>query len=339
MRALYNVRHGGPEVLEVREMPDPIPGPGEVTLAVHRAGLNFADVSARVGLYPDAPRTPMVMGYEVSGTVQAVGAEVEGLEPGMRALAVPHFGGQASCVKVGARLVRRIPDALDFDAAAAMPVNYLTAYHLLFIVGRLRPGMRVLLHMAAGGVGFAVIELCKRVEGVEIFGTASERKHEMLREAGVAHPIDYHTQDYAKEVRRITSGHGVDLVLDPLGGPDWHKGYGLLAPSGQLIAYGWSNMVKGTSRNLGRVATQFLSVHRYSPYRLMDENKTVSGVNMGHLWDQQVIVDEMDELLKLSAEGHLHPKVDRVFPLAQAAEAHRYMQEGKNVGKVLFDCT
>ena len=170
MRALTITRYGPPEVLAVREGPDPVAGPGQVCIRVARAGLNFADVSARVGLYPDAPKPPMVMGYEVSGTVAALGEGVSGPPVGTRVMAMTRFGGQATHAVADARYVVPLPDGMDLDQAAALPVNWLTAHHMLHRLGHLRPGMTLLVHMAAGGVGLAAIALARAVGGVEIFG-------------------------------------------------------------------------------------------------------------------------------------------------------------------------
>jgi NADPH:quinone reductase-like Zn-dependent oxidoreductase len=339
MRALYITRYGGPEVLELREVPDPVPSAGQVLIEVARSGLNFADIAARVGLYPDAPKPPSVVGYEVSGTVKAVGPEVKNLRAGDLVLALTRFGGQASQVVVQELQAATVPPGMSLEQAAALPVNYATAFHMLHHVGHLRPFDKVLIHMAAGGVGMAAIQLCKLVEGVEIFGTASAKKHPALHAAGVHHPIDYRTTDYAKEVRRLTGGKGVQLVLDPLGGKDWEKGYGLLAPTGQLIAFGWANMVSGPRRSWIRVLGQMASMKRYSPVDLMDRNRTVSGVNLGHLWGlMELMRGELDASIALFAQRKISPQVDRVFPLSAAAEAHRYLQERLNIGKVLLDC-
>jgi NADPH:quinone reductase-like Zn-dependent oxidoreductase len=339
MRALILTRHGAPEVLQLRERPDLKADAGQVVIAVKRAGLNFSDVAARVGLYPDAPKPPAVLGYEVAGTIAAVGEGVTGLPVGERVVAMCRFNGQASQVVVDAAVVRRLPEVLSFDQGAALPVNYLTAYHMLFHVASLRPGDSVLIHMAAGGVGLAAIELCKRVPQVRVFGTASASKHAMLNERGVQHPIDYRSTDYAEEVRRLTDGKGVNLVLDPLGGPDWHKGYQLLRPAGHLIAFGWANMVQGDKRRLPRVVGQYLGMPRYSPYGLMGHNRTVSGVNIGHMWSELPLMSShLGKLLDLAAAGEVKPHVDTVFPLSKGADAHRHMQARNNVGKIVFDC-
>jgi NADPH:quinone reductase-like Zn-dependent oxidoreductase len=339
MRALVNTRFGGPEVLEVHERPDPLPQPGQVLVRVSRAGLNFADIAARMGLYPDAPKFPAVMGYEVAGHVEALGSGVSGFSKGDRVLGLCRFGGQASLVALNAVQVKKLPDAMSFDEAAALPVNYLTAYHMLFWVAPLQPGMKVLIHMAAGGVGLAAVQLCRTVNDVEIFGTSSASKHPMLRQAGVHHCIDYRSKDYVEEVLRLTGGKGVHRILDALGGSDWAKGYTILRKSGQLLAFGWANMVAGEKRSFVRVATQLLTMKSYSPLQLMNTNRGVCGVNLGHLWDEaELLGHHLDRLLELYRQGHVKPHVDRVFALEEAGAAHTWVQQRKNVGKVLLSC-
>ncbi len=324
-------------MLRVLERPDPEPTAGEVRVRVELAGLNFADVMARMGLYPDAPKLPCTVGYEVSGVIDRVGAGVEGLAEGDRVLALTRFGGQASVVCATAAQVRRLPAKMTLEQAAALPVTYLTAFHILHRVARVRRGARVLVHGAGGGVGVAAVQLLKREPEIEIFGTASPSKHDFLRELGVHHPIDYRSQDYVAEVRRLTGGRGVDLILDPLGGPDWTRGYELLAPAGHLCTFGFANMRAGTTRSLGRIVSQLVRVPRWSPMKLMDDNKAVSGVNMGHLWGElELLGDEIDELLRLFDAGHISPIIDSVFAFEEAAAAHLRLEERKNAGKVLL---
>jgi NADPH:quinone reductase-like Zn-dependent oxidoreductase len=337
MRAIWITKAGGTEVLAVRETADPRPKRGEVRIAVRAAGLNFAEVMARQGLYPDAPKPPCVVGYEVAGVVDALGAGVTGLEVGQRVLALVRFGGHADTVCAPAGQVLPMPDELGFTDAAALPVNYVTAYHMLFHVANLRPGARVLVHMAAGGVGIAVLQLCRTVPGVVTFGTASAGKHAVLREEGCTHPIDYRTEDYAARVRQLTGGEGVDLVLDPLGGRDWRRGLGLLRPVGHLIAYGFANLSAGERRSLRRMAGQLAGVPLLTPFGMMDRNRTVSGVNLGHLWDRtDLLRDELAALLDLWRTGAIRPRVDGVFPFEEAAAAHRRIGERRNIGKVVL---
>jgi NADPH:quinone reductase-like Zn-dependent oxidoreductase len=337
MRAVWITKSGGTEVLAVRETPDPSPGPGEVRIAVRAAGLNFAEVMARQGLYPDAPKPPCVVGYEVAGVVDALGAEVTGLAVGQRVLALTRFGGHAEAVCAPAERVLPMPDDLSFTDGAALPVNYLTAYHMLFRVANLRPGARVLVHMAAGGVGIAVLQLCRTVPEVVTFGTASAAKHAVLREEGCTHPIDYRTEDYGERVRELTGGAGLDLVLDPLGGRDWKRGLRLLRPVGQLIAYGFANLSAGERRSVRRLVGQLAGVPMLTPFGMMDRNHTVSGVNLGHLWERtDLLREELAALLDLWRAGAIRPRIDGVYPFARAGEAHRRLGERRNVGKVVL---
>src|ERR671910_2941430 len=161
MRAVVLTGHGGPGVLKVEERPDPVAGPGQVIVDVGAAGVNFADTLARVGLYPDAPKPPCVLGYEVAGEVESVGEGTEGFAPGDRVMAGTRFGGQAEMVSVDAGQVLPLPERLSFEQGAAFPVNYGTAYAALVIMGGLRDGDRVLIHAAAGGVGIAATQIAK----------------------------------------------------------------------------------------------------------------------------------------------------------------------------------
>jgi NADPH:quinone reductase-like Zn-dependent oxidoreductase len=323
MRSVWITRHGGPEVLEVRETADPVPGPGQVRIRVKAAGLNFAELMARMGLYPDAPKTPAVVGFEVAGVVDAVGAGVIAPSPGDRVLAMVRFGGHAEAVVLPASHAIHMPPGMTFDQGAALPVNYVTAYHALF--------------MAAGGVGIAAIQLARTVPGVTVFGTASAAKHAAIREEGCDHAIDYRSQDYASEVRRLTLGRGVDLVLDALGGNDWKKSYALLRPAGLLVTCGFTNMAPGPRRSLVHVVQEFLSIPRFSPLKLMEDNRGVAGINMGHLWGEpEMVLGEIEALLALFREGRIRPRIDSTFPFQEAARAHQRLHDRGNVGKVLL---
>ncbi|MEM7137958.1 MAG: medium chain dehydrogenase/reductase family protein [Myxococcota bacterium] len=337
MRAVWIPKYGTPDVLEVREDGDPTPGPGEVRVRVRASGINFAEIMARQGLYQDAPKPPMVVGYEVSGEIDAVGDGVTERTAGQRVIAMTRFGGYADTVCVPMINTFPMPDQMSFEEAAALPVNYLTAYHMLFEVFRIKPGDHVLIHQAAGGVGTAASQLCRSVEGVVSYGTASAAKHDYVRQNGCDHPIDYHSVDYAEEIRKLTDGKGVDLVLDALGGTDWKKGYSLLRPAGMLIPFGWANMAKFGKRRILHVIGQLLRMPKWSPMSLMHENRGVAGVNMGHLWDEaELISEEMYALLGLYETAQIKPHVDRTFSFDDAPAAHAHIEDGKNIGKVLL---
>ena len=250
MKALVQTGNGGPEVLQVQERPDPPVGPGEVRIAVKAAGINFADTMARVGLYPDAPKPPCVIGYEVAGEVESRSARASSDHAvGDRVMAGTRFGGQAELVTVPADQVLPLPERLSFEQGAAFPVNYGTAYAALIIMGGLREGDRVLIHAAAGGVGIAATQIARNV-GAEIFGTASPSKHDAIRAQGVAHAIDYRSQDFEAEAMRITGGEGVDLIIDALGPTSFRKDYRLLRSGGRLVMYGLSEVTKEGGRDL-----------------------------------------------------------------------------------------
>ncbi len=336
MKQVEIPRYGGPEVLEVVERPDPEPGPGELRIAVRATGINFADILARMGLYRDAPKPPMVMGYEVSGVVDAAGSDAPAELVGQRVVAMTRFGGHADCVVVPAESAVRLPDAMGFEEAAAMPVVYLTAYHMLYHLGNLHPGERVLIHSAGGAVGLAAIQLCKR-RGAEMFGTASAGKHERLRELGVSHCIDYRAEDFEQVVAERTDGKGVHIVLDAVGGASFKKSYRSLAKGGRLFCFGISSFAGAGKRSFWRTAGSVMAMPLFSPIRFMLDNKGVFGVNLGDLWDEQeLVLGELNALLELYAAGDIRPAVDRAFPLEQAADAHRYIQERKNFGKVVL---
>jgi NADPH:quinone reductase-like Zn-dependent oxidoreductase len=337
MKAVWIPKYGKPDVLEVREDDDPTPGPGEVRIRVRASGINFAEIMARQGLYQDAPPPPMVVGYEVSGVIDAVGRGVADRSASQRVIANPRFGGYADAVCVAAEQTFVMPDQMTFEEGAALPVTYLTAYHMLFNVFRVRAGDHVLVHQVAGGVGTAASQLCRSVGGVTTYGTASEGKHAYVRENGCDYPIDYHSVDYVKEIQKLTKGRGVDVVLDALGGSDWKKGYSLLRPGGLLIPFGWANMAKYGKRRMTHVVAQFSRMPWWTPVRLMHDNRGVAGVNMGHLWDERELTFEaFTALLELYVQGDIKPHVDRSFPLEQAAQAHAYIEAGKNLGKVLL---
>jgi NADPH:quinone reductase-like Zn-dependent oxidoreductase len=203
MRAVVITKHGGPGVLRVQESPDPELGPDGVRIAVAAAGVNFADVMARMGLYPDAPKPPCVIGYEVAGTVLELGDDVQGLHHGQRVVAGTRFGGYSSQVVVPAADAVALVDGLSFEQGAAIPVNYTTAWAALLGYGNLQPGERVLIHSAGGGVGIAATQIAKR-HGAEVYGTASPGKHERITELGVDHALDYTRTGWERGLPRLT---------------------------------------------------------------------------------------------------------------------------------------
>ena len=311
------------------------PGPNEVAVDVAFGGINFADLLQRLGLYNPRPPYPFTPGYEASGTVVGVGEGVEHLEVGDSVIAVPGTGAHTSHLICAAERVIRIPEGMTLEAAAAMPVTYLTAHHMLHHLGHLSPKQSVLIHGGGGGVGTAALQLC-RWAGVErVWATASVGKADIIRSFGGT-PIDRHREDFVDVIRKATDGVGVDHVLDPIGGDHLVRSLSACREGGNVYTFGMSSFAPSEKRRPIRTALAWLRRTEIDPLRLMAKNRALIGVHMGTWSRQDVILEQMERLVQGVAEGHLDPVIDRVFPIEQAAAAHRHMHDGKNVGKVLF---
>ena len=317
MKAVVLREVGGELVLEDVDEPT-----GSV-VAVRAAGVNFADVMARLGLYPDAPRPPVVVGYEVSGYVDAVGPGTTTRHVGDHVLALTQFGGYSTAVVVPAALTVPVPAGVSDAEAAAMPVNYLTALLALYRMANVAAHETVLIHGVGGGVGIAAAQLA-RLRRARIIGTASAAKHDAVRSLGV-------------EVRRLTGGRGADVILDPIGGRSFRTSYALLAPLGRLIVYGVSSIAGGERRSLWRAAATMMQMPVFRPLSLMNNNRAVIGLNVGHLWEErQQLAPAMELLVGELGAGRIKPVIAKTFPLERAGDAHRFLQSRSNVGKVLL---
>jgi NADPH:quinone reductase-like Zn-dependent oxidoreductase len=250
-------------------------------------------------------------------------------------MAGTRFNGFAELVTTDSANVLRIPDGMSFEQAAALPVNYGTAYTAIVRLACVRPGETVLVHAAAGGVGIAALQIL-RDQGAEVIGTASASKHDAVRAQGAAHVIDYHTQDVKQEVQRITNGRGgVDVVLDALGA--FRASYALLRPGGRLVMYGASQLLTGDRRNMVKAFRAIATMPRFNAIKLINENKSVMGLNLLKLWDDRGSLEElMGPLTELVERGVIQPVVAETFPFERAADAHRYIQERRNIGKVVL---
>ncbi|MBI2706252.1 MAG: zinc-binding dehydrogenase [Actinobacteria bacterium] len=337
MRQVLVPRFGGPEVFEVQTADDPEPEAGEVRVRVHGAGVNFADVSARAGLYQDAPPAPLVVGYEVAGIVDKVGANTGRLHVGDKVAAVTRFGGYSDVVAVPELQAAKLPDDADLVKAACIPVAYLTAYMMLNRLGSVRTGETVLIHSAGGGVGLAALQLAKGLGAVTI-GTASAKKHERLHELGLDHSIDYRTQDFETEVKRLTGGRGVDVALDAQGGASFRKSYRSLAPMGRLFLFGLASGNAPTRKDAWKTVPKMLATTPFfHPFSLMNNNRGVFGVNMAHLWDEgDLITETLDELIAMWARHEIDPIIDTTFPFEYAGDAHQRLEQAQNFGKVVL---
>lgn len=336
MRQVWIDSHGGPEKLVLREASDPTPRAGEVRIRVRAIGVNFADALARLGLYPDAPKPPCVVGYEVAGVVDATGPDVPADWAGREVLALTRFGGYADTVVVPLAQTFAKPAALGFEQAAALPVNYLTAWQLLVVMGGLTAGEAVLIHNAGGGVGLAALDIARHL-GATIYGTASARKHAFLKERGLTAAIDYTASDWRPEIDRLTHGRGVELIVDPLGGSHWKRSYAALRPTGRLGMFGVSTASESKLPGVLKFLPVVAGLPWFNPISLMNSNRAVFGVNLGHLWDENAkLRGWMETILHGVEAGWVRPHVDRAFPLAQAGEAHTHLEARRNIGKVVL---
>ena len=334
MRAVVITKHGGPGVLQVQERPDPTLGPGEVRIDVAAAGINFADVMARLGFYPDAPKTPCVVGYEVAGTILELGEGASNpdrpLSPGQRVVAGTDFGGYASQVVVPADGVLPLPDGLSFEQGAAIPVNYGTAWMGLLGFGSLRAGERVLIQAAAGGVGIAATQVAKR-QGAEVYGTASPGKHARISELGVDHPLDYTKPGWERGLPQF------DVIMDAIGGASFRRSYELLGGGGRLIAFGASAVVSGERRNPISAVKTTLRMPRFNLIKQMSASKSVIGLNMYTLsQDERRRAQVSDALRELAGDGTIQPVVAGTFSFEEAGAAQNMITERRNVGKVVL---
>ena len=266
----------------------------------------------------------------------AKAAEGAPLRPGEAVAAISGFNAYAEWIAVPAHQAFRLPAGMPFEDAAAMPVNYLTAYHSIVTMGNLQTGDRILIHGAAGGVGIAAVQIA-RARGLVIFGTAGPAKQEYLRKLGVDHPIDYEKTDFVQAVRKFAPD-GIEMVMDPIGGKSFSRSHKCLGPTGRLVIFGFSASVgPDGKRNWPKTIAAFAQTPIFHPLKLMSENIAVIGVSLGHLQARgSLLRREIEEIFRLYAAGKVKPMIGKSFPLAQAAAAHQYIQERKNIGKVIL---
>lgn len=338
MRQIWIAKAGPPEVLTLKEAPDPLPRANELRIRVEASGVNFADILGRMGLYPDLPALPVVVGYEVAGRVDAIGDGVDAAWLDRDVFAMTRFGGYADVVCVPSNQAFIRPAGMSAEQGAAIPINYFTAWQLVVVMGALRAGETMLVHSAGGGVGIAATQIAKHI-GARVIGTASTAKHAQLRALGVDHLIDYRREDFEARTREIMAGRGVELILDAVGGASFKKGYRLLAPTGRLGMFGISSAATGKERSIISMLQTVASMPwlQFTPVALINQNKGVFGVNLGHLWNElERVRGWSDSLLDLWTQGVVRPQIARTFGFEEAAAAHHYIQDRKNIGKVLL---
>ncbi|MDC0556378.1 zinc-binding dehydrogenase [Candidatus Poseidoniaceae archaeon] len=326
---------GSPSVLKILEMDMPTPKEGEVCIEVHFAGINFADTLMRLGLYQPRPPFPFTPGYELSGTINSLGSGVTGFEVGQRVVAAVPTGGQSSHVAVKTSRVIPVPDEMGLDEAAAMPVTYLTAHHMLHYLGHLKKGETVLIHGGAGGVGTAALQLCQWAGIDNVWATASGSKSEIIESFGGI-PIDRHNQDFVQIIKEATDGRGVNHILDPIGGDNLTRSLSVLAEGGRLYTYGMSAAAPSSKRSMIRAFLAWRKTPKFDPLKLMTRNRGVFGVHMGTWKDEDAMSEQLYKIMKGIKLGHLKPVIDSVFDAEDVANAHQYIHDAKNIGKVLL---
>ena len=319
MKALVISRLGGPEVLEVRDMPEPTPEPGQELVAVQAGGINFADLMSATGGYPGTPKPPLIAGREFCGTQQGTGKRVMGYA---------QWAAFAEKVAARSELLWPVPEGWSAEEGAAFPVNYFTAYFAYWKAGLLEkspgPTPRVLIHAVAGGVGTAAVQIGKLL-GIEMYGTSSsEDKLARVKALGLQHGINYKERDYQDAIKELTHGEGVDAVFEMLGGPHVAKSVHCLRDFGRVIVYGAAT---GEPSN-------------FDPRILYAKGASVHGLWLTYLSrHRELMQSAWKQLQTWTAAGHLHPVIGATFPLEKAEEAYRLLIERKNFGKVVLTIT
>ncbi len=324
---------GPPEVLQVVEEELVEPAAGEVRVRIFATGIAFADVAARKGVYPTAPRIPFAPGYDIVGVVDRVGGGVSSLSEGQIVAALlPHFGGYAEFANVPEQLLVPVSDGLDPAEAVSIILNYLTAHRMLHRSAQVKRGERILVHGAAGGVGTALLQLGKEA-GLEMYGTASQGKHELVSRLG-ATPINYRNEDFVERIRSLPGG-GVDAVFDGIGGNNFSRSYRTLRKGGRLVSFGFVGSFKG-----GRIEVP-LTLARLFLFKLVPDGKkalfygdTPRFVEKDNAWYRE----SLTALLNLLAEGKIKPVVGERIPLVEAVRAHELMENAATTGKIVLIC-
>ncbi|MBA2542265.1 MAG: zinc-binding dehydrogenase [Deltaproteobacteria bacterium] len=332
---------GGHDRLKLETSPVPSPGPEEVRIDVRAIGVNYADVIVRMGLYASAKEYvgwPITPGFEISGTIGAVGSGVTDLAVGDAVFAVTRFGGYASQVVVERRLVFRLPAVISFEQAAAIPAVYMTAWYALFELAHPRRDARVLVHSAAGGVGGALVQMAK-IAGCEVIGVVgTTAKIATAKAAGADHVIDKATQKLWREAERIAPD-GYDVILDANGVATLGDSYKHLRRAGKLVVYGFHSMMPktGGKPNWPKLALDFIRTPRFSPLEMTNSSHSVLASNLSYLFDRNDLLAEgLGQVVTWLEAGTLVPPPVVTYPLADVARAHADIESGKTVGKLVL---
>ena len=337
MKAAVITKFGAPSVLKIQDWPEPTPQKGEVKIRVKAIGLNFADVMARVGLYPGIPKPPFVPGIEVSGIVTKVGENVRKWRHGDRVIAFTQLGGYAEYAVVKQELLFPLPKRMSFEEGATFSVAYLTAYHGLVTLGHVHRGDKLLIHAAAGGVGIAATQMAKHL-GAEVFATASSsEKLEIARSHGATHLINYQTEDFEEVILKKTNGYGIDVVLDSVGGRVFKKGWRILAPMGRYVLYGFAAVSGKSTYSKLKALREVLSAPILFPHSLLSRNVSLSCFNIYFLTNKtEYFRNTLRLILDWQANGIVKPVLGARYPLSKIAEAQAFMQSRMSIGKIVI---
>ncbi|XP_059054894.1 synaptic vesicle membrane protein VAT-1 homolog-like isoform X2 [Achroia grisella] len=340
MRAVVLTGYVGLKTVKIQKKPVPTVGEGEVLIRVKACGLSFQDLIVRQVTIDSLPKAPFILGFECAGEVEQVGEGVTNFKVGDQVVALPEYKGWAELISVPAQYVYALPPGMTVSDAAAITMNYVVAYLLLFEIANLTPGKSLLVHSAGGGVGQAVAQLAKTVDNVTVFGVCSKSKHEALKanNNNIDHLLERGT-DYSSEVRKV-SPDGVDIVLDCLCGEECNRGYSLLKPMGRYVLYGSSNIVTGDTRSFFSAVRSWWQVDKVSPVKLFVENKSLAGLNLRHLLFHgraDYVRRAVDRVFTLWSEGKVKPLIDSTWALEDVVEAMQKMHDRKNIGKLVLD--
>ena len=334
MKAIYLKKYGAAnKAFEIREVDPPQPGPREVVIKSTCFGLNFADVVARRGLYPDAPKNPAVIGYDVAGHIASVGSEVTEFKEGDRVAALTRFGGYGEYAKTMVEGVAALPASLSDQDGTALATQACTAYYSAVHLVSLQPGDKVLVQAAAGGVGSILTQIAKHM-GCQVIGTASSGKLDFLKENGVDIAIDYTKDDFAKVIQDQLGKAPLDVVFDSIGGSAFKKGWKLLQPGGIMVNFGAASQISGSNKLKGLAVVAGFGL--FSPLQLLMSSRSMIAVNMLRIADYkpQLFQNIFTGVMEMAEKGVIKPVLSKNYKPEEIAEAHSYLESRQSIGKI-----
>jgi len=335
MKAIYLKKYGdAKEAFDIKEAQIPTPKEDEVLIKVKYSGLNFADVIARRGMYPDAPKNPALLGYDVSGEISALGSNVTEFKIGQKVVAMTRFGGYAEYAATNKSGVAVVPDGFDMASATVLATQACTAYYCAEDCVTLHKGDKVLIQAAAGGVGSILVQIAKH-RGCIVYGTASTGKQDFIKKLGVDYAIDYTKENFYDVIDK--NGHKLDVVFDSLGGTAFAKGVKLLAPGGKMVCYGAAEQLESRKNKLKLLSLAW-GFGLFSPISLLMQSKSIITVNMLRIADfrQNVFNEVLQNVIQMATQNVITPHVSKVFPAMDIADAHDYLESRQSTGKVVL---